>query len=202
MSDQTTRQYRKRRRAELELRTRARITEATVALHQTVGPAQTTVKAIAERAGVQRATVYRHFPDVEALFDACTAHFYGRNPMPDPGEWAAIAPPGERLRRALRDLYAWYGRTEPMLSSILRDLDHVPQSARERFLGYFAGVRATLIGGRPERGRARARVAAAIGHAIGFATWRSLTREQGLTDEEAVALMAAMVEAAGRKTRA
>jgi AcrR family transcriptional regulator len=154
------------------------------------------VKAIAERAGVQRATVYRHFPDEQALFDACTAHYYGRHPMPDPEQWAAITPPDARLRVALADLYAWYRETEQMLFTGIRDIDHVPPGSREAFLGYFDTVRAALMAGRRER--ARARVSEAIGHAISFATWRSLVREQQLTTEEAVTLMTAMVEAAGR----
>src|ERR1700741_385861 len=120
------RPYRKTRRAASEQETRQRITDAAVALHQAVGPARTTVKAIAERAGVQRATVYRHFPDEEALFAACTAHYYGRHPMPDPGSWRAIDPPERRLRAALADLYAWYAETEPMLASGIRDIEHVP----------------------------------------------------------------------------
>lgn len=202
MSDQTAqrsqRAYRKRKRAAQELRTREQITEATVALHESVGPAHTTVKAIAERAGVQRATVYRHFPDQQALFDACTGLYLRRHPMPDPHEWAGLAGPDERLRRALADLYAWYGDTEQMLSNSFRDVEHVPVATMQSFLGYFDSARAALMAGRPERGRARTRVSGAIGHAIGFATWRSLTREQGLDDEDAVALMAAMTDAAGR----
>src|SRR3981081_3092249 len=106
------RPYRKSRRAAEELRTRERITRATVGLHETVGPARTTVKAIAERAGVQRATVYRHFPDEETLFDACTALYFSRHPMPDISAWAAITPPEKRFMPALSELYAWYGRTE------------------------------------------------------------------------------------------
>jgi len=193
------RPYRKTRRAAAERETRRRITEAAVELHQALGPARTTVKAIAERAGVERATVYRHFPDEEALFSACTAHYYARHPMPDPGRWRAIAPPVTRPSTALTELYAWYGETEQMLAAGIRDLDYVPAGAAEAFLGYFADVRSALMAGRPERGRARARVAAAIGHAIAFSTWRSLVREQGLADEEAVALMAALIEAAPRR---
>jgi AcrR family transcriptional regulator len=192
------RPYRKRKRAVSELETRQRITEAAVALHQTVGPARTSVKAIAERAGVERATVYRHFPTEQALFDACTSHYYAHHPMPDPGTWAAIADPDERLRVAVSDLYAWYDETEEMLSRGIRDLEHVPEGSREAFLGYFAAVRETLMAGRRERGRARARVSAAIGHAIDFHTWRSLVREQQLVAEEGVALLAAMVQAAAR----
>jgi AcrR family transcriptional regulator len=196
-----SRRYRKRRRAELELETRHRIAEATAKLHGAVGPAQTTVSAIADEAGVQRSTVYRHFPDDQALFDACTAHFYGRHPMPDIERWASIADPDERLHRALTDLYAWYGETEDMLSNTQRDAAYVPAPTRARFLGYFKAAREMLIRGRQERGRPRARVAAATGHAIAFATWRSLVREQGLDDGEAVDMMARTVAEAGRLAR-
>lgn len=167
-------------------------------LHGTVGPAQTTVSAVAREAGVQRATVYRHFPDDETLFNACTAHFYARHPMPDPEQWAAIADPDERLRVALGDLYAWFGRTEPMLTRTRRDREHVPPKFVQRFLSYFEAVHATLMRGRRERGRRRARVAAAIAHAIGFPTWQSLTREQEIDDDDAIDLMLGMVRATDR----
>ena len=166
-------------------------------LHGTVGPARTTVSAIADEAGVQRATVYRHFPDDQSLFDACTAHFYGLHPRPDLDGWASIADPNERLRKALADLYAWYGETEEMLSNTTRDGPYVPGPTRERFIAYFGAARRVLTHGRRERGRRRARVGAAIGHAIAFPTWRSLAREQGLDDAEAVELMAGMVAEAG-----
>ena len=190
------RPYRKRQRAERERSTRERITAAAVALHGSVGPAGTTVKAIAERAGVERATVYRHFPDADALFEACTAHFYARHPMPDADRWSAIKAPDDRLRRALEDLYTWYEETEEMLLNVTRDAAHTPAAARQRFLGYFERAHVILMVGRRDRGRARARVGAAIGHAIAFSTWRSLAREQGLERDEAVGLMAALVELA------
>ena len=191
------RTYRKRRRAELEEQTRLRITEATVALHGSVGPARTTVSAVADRAGVQRATVYRHFPDEDVLFAACSSHFMSENPVPDPGAWAAIDDPDERLRTALRELYAWYGRTEWMLEKTTRDVATVPALApsMELFAAYLQGARDILLAGRRERGARRRRAGAAIGHALGFGTWRSLVREQGLSQEEAVDLMAGLAAA-------
>src|SRR5262245_58030953 len=195
------RRYRKRRRAELELDTRQRIAEATARLHGTVGPARTTVSAIAEEAGVQRSTVYRHFPDDQTLFDACTAHFYGRHPLPDVKRWAPIPDPDDRLRQALTDLYVWYEEVEDMLSNTQRDVAHVPLPTRERFLGYFSGAGEILTHGRRERGRPRARAAAAIGHAMAFSTWRSLVREQGLAAAEAVELMVGLVDDAGGLAR-
>jgi AcrR family transcriptional regulator len=194
------RRYRKRRRAEQEQQTRERITEAAVKLHGTVGPARTTVSGVAKEAGVQRATVYRHFPTEEDLFAACTAHYWARNPMPDPGAWSAIADHGTRLRRALSEMYAFFRRTEAMLETTSRDSPLVEAMARPRaaFLGYLAAAADAIVAGRPERGPARGRVRAAVGHAISFATWQSLVRQQGLDDAEAVALMAAMIEGAGR----
>jgi AcrR family transcriptional regulator len=192
------RHYRKRLRAAQEAETRQRITEAAMKLHGSIGPAQTTVKAVAEEAGVQRATVYRHFPTEESLFAACSAHWYSLNPPPDPGGWA-IADPDERLRVGLGQLYLWYGWAEPMLTNTTRDAPLVPAmrnaaTGRARFMEAIVDA---LIRGRPERGRRRKRVAAAIGHATEFTTWRSLVREQGLADDEAAELMLGLVAAAG-----
>jgi hypothetical protein len=54
----------------------------------------------------------------------------------------------------------------------------------------------SLMAGRGLRGRAARRTRAALGHALAFPTWRSLTRERGLGDGEAVALMSVLVEGA------
>ena len=123
------------------------------------------VRQIAARAGVGMGTVYRHFPDEQGLFDACTTHYYSRHPMPDPQHWAEIRRPDERLRTALAELYAWYADTEPMLRAGIRDIEQVPARSREAFLGYFGTVHAALMTGRIERGRPRARVSGAIAHA-------------------------------------
>ncbi len=80
-----------KRRAELEELTRRRITESAVELHGTLGPSRTSISAVAEHAGVRRSTLYRHFPDEPALFEACTAHWRAANPVPDLARWAAIA---------------------------------------------------------------------------------------------------------------
>jgi AcrR family transcriptional regulator len=195
MSDQT-RPYRMTRRAELEEQTRRRITESTVALHEELGPARTSISAVAERAGVRRSTVYRHFPDEEALFGACSSHWRAANPPPDPRAWAAIGDPRERTETALRELYEFYGRTEEMYTSLLRDEPLVPIVHRllGDFYGYLRAIQDILMAGRGLRGHAAGRTRAAIGHALAFPTWRSLTREQGLTDGDAVALMGVLVD--------
>src|SRR5438067_10513211 len=110
MADQT-RLYRMQRRAESQQQTRRRITESAVALHGTVGPSRTSISAVAAHAGVRRSTVYRHFPDEAALFDACTAHWAAANPPPELCTWSAIGNPEERLRIALDELFAFYQRT-------------------------------------------------------------------------------------------
>jgi AcrR family transcriptional regulator len=186
------------RRAELEDATRRRITESAAALHEELGPARTSISAIADRAGVRRSTVYRHFPDEEALFAACSSHWRAANPPPDPRAWAAIEDPAERMETALREIYAFYGRTEGMYTSLLRDEPLVPivQRLLGDFHGFLRAIQDVLMAGRGLRGRAARRTRAAIGHALAFPTWRSLAREQELADGDAVALMCALVEGA------
>lgn len=199
--DSPPRPYRKRRRAEQEEATRLRITEATVALHGSVGPARTTVSAIAERAGVQRATVYRHFPDEAALFAACSAHWRTQHPRPDLDRWPAIADPRERLRSALEELYAFYERGEPMLERIFRDAPAVPAlgPAVDATAAWLAAAADLLARDLPARRGRRPVVRAAIAHALAFETWRSLARAQALPRATAVALMAGLVETAGAR---
>jgi AcrR family transcriptional regulator len=193
-----TRSYRMQRRAESQRQTRLRITESAVELHGTVGPSRTSISAVAARAGVRRSTVYRHFPDEAALFDACSAHWAAANPPPDLGAWSAIEQPDERLRVALAELHAFYGRAEPMLENLFRDEQIVPV-IKERFAafhGYIAAACDTLMAGRGLRGTARRRGRAALGHALAYSTWRSLVREQELGDADAARLLLALVAAA------
>jgi len=183
------RKYRKVRRAELEEQTRRRITEALVRLHATLGPARTTVQGVAAEAGVQRATVYRHFPDEAAMFAACSTHWAQQNPLPDPAAWAAAKRP---VATALGELYEFFAGHERLLTNVFRDESLVEsmRPAVRALRGYFAAAAETLA-----RGLTRRRVArAAIAHALSFATWRSLTRENGLSNAQAVALMARMIE--------
>lgn len=192
------RPYRKKRRAELEAQTQLRITESAVALHGTLGPSRTSMSAIAEHAGVQRSTLYRHFPDEAAVFAACSAHWRAANPAPDLTAWAAIEDPDRRLRAALEELYAYYRHTEGMMVNLYRDAELMPTVAASfsRFREYLTFAQQTLMGGRRLRGRARERVQAATGHALAFSTWRSLARDQGLDDAAVADLMCRLVQAA------
>jgi len=192
------RPYRKRRRAELEAETRQRITESAVALHGTFGPSRTSMSAIAEHAGVRRSTLYRHFPDEAAVFAACSAHWREANPAPDLAAWAAIEDPDQRLRIALEEMYGYYRRTEGMMENLYRDEALMPTVARSfsGFREYLAAAAETLMRGRRTRGRARLRARAAAGHALSFATWHSLAREQDLDDPTAAELMCRLVQAA------
>ncbi|MFB7947377.1 TetR/AcrR family transcriptional regulator [Kitasatospora phosalacinea] len=184
-----------RRRAEAVERTRQRIVEAAVHLHGTAGPAATSIAAIAERAGVTRLTVYRHFPDETALFQACSGHWLSQQQLPSPEAWGAIGDPVERLTAGLADLYRFYRAGEQMLTLVSRDLHAAPDPVREaweagnrRYVAVLADVWPTA-GGPTRR--------AVIGHAAAFSTWRSLCREQGLTDREAVVAMVTLVGAVG-----
>jgi AcrR family transcriptional regulator len=189
------RKYQLRQRAEQQDQTRRRITEAAVELHQSIGLAATTVSAIAERAGVQRLTVYRHFPDQQAIFAACSQHFFAANPPPDTAAWAAIADPAARLATALAELYAWHERTEAMLTSVTRDAEVLPGLVGSGYASLLQTMRASLLAGWPAGPGGRL-VAGAIGHALHFRTWLSLVRVQGLTTAEAVTLMTGLVRQA------
>ncbi len=165
----------------------------------TVGPRETTVSAIAERAGVERLTVYRHFPNEKGLFAACTAHYMSLHPPPDPRSWSGIHHPGDRLRRGLSETYVWFEENERRQASILRDIE----ALRARNLlpdrpPFEAPAVDVLASGWRVRGRARERLRSAIGHALSFYTWRSLEREQKLARREAVELMVALADRAVR----
>jgi AcrR family transcriptional regulator len=195
MTDQK-RPYRKQRRAELEEGTRRRITESAVALHATLGPSQTSLSAIALHAGVRRSTLYRHFADEAAVFEACTAHWMADNPVPDLGRWAAITNPDERVRVALNELYPYYRRTEQMLTNLYRDGQTMPLVAQlfAGFRRYLAAAHEVLMSNRKQPGATRRQVTAATGHAIAFTTWKSLASEQGLDDANAADLMCRLID--------
>ena len=186
------RKYEMKKRAELQRETRRRIVEATVELHRTRGPAHTTISEIAERAGVNRLTVYNHFPDITDLLRACSRSWTEEHPAPDPTPWAQIRDPQERLRTALAELYGFYARTEPMRANVLRDAETMPALAtllEGTVVPYLAAVRDLLAEGWEVRGEGRRRLLATLKLAIDFHTWRSLERESGLSREEAVETM-------------
>jgi AcrR family transcriptional regulator len=197
MSDKK-RPYKMKRRAEQEAQTKLRITESAVELHGSLGPARTSMSAVAEHAGVPRSTVYRHFPDEQALFGACSVHWAEENPPPDVSRWEKIEDPDERLAVALGELYAYYRRAGGMLDKLLRDEATVPVVAElfapfHQLLGLIAEI---LMRGRGLRGKAKERVRAAIGHAVSFRTWENLTQAQGLDDRQASELMSRLIAAA------
>jgi len=198
MSDRT-RKYEKKARAEAEAQTRRRITESAVELHGSLGPARTSMSAVAEHAGVRRSTLYRHFPDERALFGACSAHWAAENPPPDIGGWVAIEDPEVRLEAALSDLYAHYRRTEGMMDKLLRDASAlaIVDELMGSYRAFLDQAVAILMRGRRLRGNAARRTRAAIGHALAFRTWQDLSQAQGLDDRGAAELMARLVAAAG-----
>jgi AcrR family transcriptional regulator len=192
MSSEKPRTYELKARAARQTATRERIVRATVELHKEVGPARTTVAEIARRAGVQRLTVYNHFPELGQLLAACQGHWLTQHPPPDPAPALALEEPEERLQGVLAPLYAWYRETAPMAASVRRDRALVP--ALDSLLTGSMDMRMTelteaLTAGFARKGRARERTRAVVALALEFWTWQKLTRE-ALSDGEAAALMA------------
>jgi AcrR family transcriptional regulator len=194
--DQVKRQYRQTARADQVAATRRRIVEAAVALHSTVGPANTTLSAVAREAGVSRPTLYAHFPDEATLFRACTMHSMAQSPPPDPQAWSAIDDPHDRVRTALTELYAHYARNEQMLENVLRDM-YVVESMREFNLplveASFEQMTEVLTAGFGDAQASARRRAALVALAVSFDTWRILARDRTLTDDEAAELMTTVV---------
>ena len=189
--DEGKRRYELKARAESQRRTRERIVEATMELHREVGPAKTTVAEIARRAGVQRLTVYNHFPEDLELFVACQAHWMELHPLPDLAGALSEPDPERRVRAALHGLYGWYRGTQSMAEKVQRDRGAVPQL--DGLLSQTAdanldGLADALAAGFKLSGRGTERMRALLRLALDFWTWRRLSRD-GLDDDDAAALM-------------
>jgi AcrR family transcriptional regulator len=187
------RTYTLKRRAERQAETRQRIVEAAVDLHGTVGPARTTFSMVAERAGVQRHTLYAHFPDERSLLMACSALALERDPLPDPAPWRSIGDRYERLRVGLTAIYGWYERGAELAACILRDAEtHQPvrETIALRMGPTIAAYHETL----GEKLNAKQR--AMLDLALSFYTWRTLVRHDGLTQRRAVGAMLQAIEGA------
>lgn len=196
--------YELKRRAERQEETRARIARATLELHETVGPSLTTISAIAEKAGVGRPTVYSHFPDELSLFKACSSLDLSENPLPDPGRWAGISDPEERLRSALVELYAYFRRREGLWTNIMRDQEMPRMKSNpdareimEPFFAHWVRMREILAAGWETRDRQL--LLGAVGLALDFHSWRTMVRRQGLDDEQAIELMVCMARCASHR---
>jgi AcrR family transcriptional regulator len=191
------RKYELKKRAEQMDATRTRITEAAIELHGTVGPARTTLSAVAERAGVERRTLYRHFPNEADLFAACSSHYFAGHPWPDLEGWRAIRDPDERLERALDELYAYYERTAPMFGNVLRDAEVVDfaRDAVAPFDAFLDEAAEILLAGRAARGRKRDLLRGALRHTLAFSTWQSLS-SNGISRQEATKLMTTLINSA------
>ncbi len=200
MERRTKRRYTLRRRALDQERTRERIVEATMALHEELGPRETTISAIAERAGVQRLTVYRHFPDEHAVFGACTTRWLELNPPPERALWEKEGDSLERCRKALAAFYAYYRRTARMWHVAYRDAEAVPalREPMARFDAYLDECRDSLLRGWGLTRARRRDAAVTLRHCLRFDTWRSL---EGLNDKQMADLALRWVRAAAEDPR-
>lgn len=178
--------------------TRRRITEAAVRLHTTVGPSETSFAAVAEAAGVTRLTLYRHFADRDELFAACMSHWRSRHPAPDVDGWRRVRAFKPRLRRAIEELYSWYGENAADLYPLYRDAAFTPASTHRARRENVERMTEAILGRAGQSKRSDA-LRAAIGHVLGFWTWRSLVVEEGCTISEAVDLADRFVRAAAAR---
>lgn len=188
-----TRGYTLKRRAERQAETRQRIVEAAVELHSSVGPGHTTISMVAERAGVQRHTLYAHFPDERSLYMACSGLAWERDPIPDAAAWRGIADRRERLAAGLRAIYGWYERNASLVACVLRDGEHHPltrEISELQFVPAMAAWHEVLGSGVNAKQRAVLRLA------LSFFTWRTLVREGGLGQGAAIAAMMQAVDGA------
>lgn len=188
------RKYTLKKRAEQQADTRRRIVEATVDLHGTIGPASTTLSMIAERAGVQRHTLYAHFPDERSLFMACSGLALERDPMPDAAPWSDIPDVRERLCAGITAIYGWYARNADLTACVLRDAEHHAMTrdvTQLRFGPPLASYRQVLGSGLTQRQRALLAVA------LNFHSWRTLADEGGLSPADAAEILADAIDSAG-----
>lgn len=185
-----TRAYRMNKRREDVEETRRRITEAAVELHGSVGPGETTISAVAEMAGVQRSTVYRHFADEEALFAACTSHWLASHPWPRTAEWITETDPRARLTKGLGSLYRYYDDNRSMIGNSLRDIAVMPEFVGEFMRAQLNAIHKTLLEPWPDATHRDRSLA--ISHAIDFRSWESLA-DLGMTAREAADLMTTLV---------
>lgn len=187
-----------RARAIRQSETRESITQATVELHEQLGPLQTTITAIAARAGVERLTVYRHFPDEKSLHQACQQHFFAAHPLPDLSVWRDISSLPKRLEVGLTDLYEYWEQTCAMFSSVLRDYEVDPERSGAGIVTFMSLARDALLDRQDVSGHGGHVLSAVVGHAVHFYTWRSFVRDQALSNAEATKLMCQMITRAAK----
>lgn len=193
------RKYTKNKRADQQVQTRERIVDAVMSLHETLGPANTSIKAVAEKAGVQRLTVYRYFPDEASLFMACTAKWFGLNPPPHITAWDDIAPAAQRSNAALMLFNQYYRHTETMWQGVYRDIDTVEamQKPMTQFEGYIDQVRDDLLAAWKARGKKKQQLSVTLRHCLRFSTWQSLKGEN-LTDKQITELMMSWIDTSSK----
>jgi len=193
------RRYELKARAETQQATRDRIAAAAASLHEEVGVARTTVADIARRAGVQRLTVYNHFPDLETLLPACSAHWLAEHPLPELEPAFALADPAERLRAVLTALYGWYRENASMQQRMRGERATVPEL--DAWMAQSSDALLAAFAERLSAGVERPHARALVTLALDFWTWRRLDAE-GLDDDAAAALMTDAVACAPARSRA
>jgi len=185
------RPYQLKQRAKAQDKTRQRIVEAAIELHQSQGLAATSFADIAKRANVGKVTVYRHFPDELALVGACSGQYFDRNPLPDIESWRQADDAGERLCYGLLQTYRFHRQTEPMLGRILAEARDL--AIMEPYHAHWNRAADILAEPFMPSDEDRPILQAALALALAFETWQLLVDKHRLSDDQAVELVTRLI---------
>jgi AcrR family transcriptional regulator len=184
------RAYNKTKRASKEEETRQRILGGAFELYCSVGPAATTISAVAAKASVQRLTVYRHFPNEADLLCGVIERWADENPMPGPQDWRTDIDAENWPIAILSMLYSYYSETSVLWPGILSDRTKLPEL--DRLMGQYdqqlETLKADILRHLPEARQRSALCQSVVSHAVQFTTWHSLSAS-GLDTAEIAALM-------------
>lgn len=191
------RRYTRHRRDAAMAETRRRIVEATVALHAEHGAARTTYAMIAARADVAVPTVYKHFPDLTALFGACTSHAGRGAPALGPELFDGIDDTADRLRALASALFARHRALAPWLrwsqheAALIPELGSFHARTRDEHLRFIRDALSPRFGSRPPEA-----LIGLVEILTRYSAWETLTKDRGLSPEEAVAAVIDALDAA------
>ena len=107
------RKYALGKRATQQAETQRRIIEAALTLYQEKGVSATTMLDVARRADVAPGTVANHFGSARALATQATTTILADLRMPTPNLFDGVDRLSDRIHLLVRELAAFFGRSEP-----------------------------------------------------------------------------------------
>lgn len=121
----TPRQYSMEVRAAQAARTRERILDAALAGYRERGIGATSLQAVARRAGVSASTILNHFGSAEELARVVVRQLAETLKVPDDSDWAERGR-SRRIRRLVREMFAFYDRSAPWFEIFRAELNVDP----------------------------------------------------------------------------